>query len=236
MNKPNLIIMPSGPGSVFEKWGDYSQHNFDLAILQWNSGDRLANSEHAKYYEQGAGQKFHLIDRFNEKYDLSDYEYIALIDDDCITTPEEYAAMFDYCKANNFDIAQPALTPESYVAHASTNQIIGAAHHITDTVEIMCPIISQRCWPEAAALFGMLPDGTGHELEVYWRIIFESANGTTKYGGKVAVIDKHPVFHSRPITKPEDWAAKGFVPGTDSRWIQAAGYAGWSFRTIEVVA
>lgn len=227
--------MPSGPNSVFETWGDYSNHNFDLAVLQWNDGDPLPNSEHAKYIQRGAGQKFHLINRFNEENDLSMYEYIACIDDDCIASADTYAKMFDYCKEHDFDVAQPALTAESYIAHIPTTQITSASHHTTDTVEIMCPVFSQRCWPEASALFGMLPDGTGHELEVYWRIIFESDDGTTKYGGKVGIIDKTPVFHSRPITDPNGWIKRGFVPGTDSRWIQAAGYSGWSFRTIEVV-
>jgi hypothetical protein len=234
--KPNLLIMCAGPGAVFENWGDYSNENFDLAVLQWNAGDRLPNTEHAAYYEQGAGQKFHNIDRFNEKYDLSAYEYIGVVDDDCITTAEEYSKMFEFCKQHGMDIAQPALTHNSYIAHEPTRQIPDAVWHSTDTVEIMCPIFSQRCWPEAAALFGMLPDGTGHELEVYWRIVFESNNGTTKYGGRVGVIDQHPVFHSRPITTPEDFIRKGMEPGKDSRWIQAAGYAGWSFRTIEVFA
>jgi hypothetical protein len=233
--KPNLLIICAGPGSVHEQWDDYDQYNFDLAILQWNAGERLPNTDKVTYYEQISGNKFHLIDKFANMHDLSNYEYIWILDDDCITVPELVAATFDYCRDNDLDVAQPALTPESYIAHEPTRLIAEARHHITDTVEIMCPIFSQRCWPEASALFGMLPDGTGHEFEVYWRIIFESDQGTTKYGGKVAVIDSYPVFHSRPITTPDDFIRKGMEPGKDSRWIQAAGYAGWSFRTIEIV-
>jgi hypothetical protein len=233
--KPNLLIICAGPGSVHEQWVDYDQYNFDLAILQWNKGDRLPNTEQAAYYEQMSGQKWHLIDKFNEKYDLSGYEYICCLDDDCITVPELIDATFTFCKENNLDIAQPALGDGSYWYHPPTVMIQDAKMHITDTVEIMCPIFSQRCWPEANALSGLLPDGTGHELEVYWRIIFQSDNGTTKYGGKVAVIDQYPVIHSRPVTTPEMFIAKGMEPGKDSRWIQAAGYSGWSFKTIEVI-
>lgn len=233
--KKNLLIMPAGPGAVFEDWVDYNQYNFDLAVLQWNDGPALPNVEQAVYHERGAGQKWHLIARFAEKYDLSGYDYIACFDDDCITVPELVAATFDFCRDNNLDVAQPALTLDSYIAHTSTTIIDNATMHITDTVEIMCPIFSQRCWPEANALSGMLPDGTGHELEVYWRIIFDSSTGTTKYGGRVAVIDCLPVKHSKPITTPEGFLRKGMEPGKDSRWIQSAGYSGWSFKTIEVI-
>ena len=226
--------MPSGPGAVFESWTDYDQYNFDLAILQWDTSD-LSNTEKAVYHEKGPGQKWHQIDRFNEKYDLSGYEYVACFDDDCHATPATIASMFDFCRDNNLDVAQPALTKNSYIAHIPTVQIDGACMHITDTVEIMCPIFSQRCWPEANALSGLLPDGTGHELEVYWRIIFESDTGTTKYGGRVAVIDQYPVCHTRPVTTPAQFAAKGMEPGKDSRWIQSAGYSGWSFKTIEII-
>lgn len=232
--KPNLLIICAGPGSVHEAWKDYDQYNFDLAVLQWNSGERLPNTDSAAYYEQISGYKFHLIDKFVSMHDVSAYEYIWILDDDCITTPELVADTFDYCRDNGFDVAQPALDPDSYVAHEPTKLIEGARHHITDTVEIMCPIFSQRCWPEASALFGMLPDGTGYELEVYWRIVFDSGEGATKYGGFVGVIDQYPIFHSRPITTPEMVAARGMEPGRDSRWIQAAGYSGWSFRTLSV--
>jgi hypothetical protein len=235
MTKNNLLIVCAGPGAVYERWDNYDQHNFDLAVLQWNTGPRLPNTSGAAYYENDPGNKFHMIAKFADKHDLSSYDYIWLLDDDCITTAEDVAETFDYCKQHGFDVAQPALTHESYIAHEPTKQVIGAQHHITDTVEIMCPIFSQRCWPEASALFDMLPDGTGPELEVYWRIIFESDTGTTKYGGKVAVIDTLPVLHSRPITTPDQWIARGMVPGRDSLWLQAAGYRGWSFRTIEVV-
>ena len=233
--KPNLLIICAGPGSVHEQWDDYDQYNFDLAILQWNTGDRLPNTERATYYEQISGHKFHNIAKFMNMHDSTGYEYVQILDDDCITTPELIAATFDYCRDNGFDIAQPALTHESYIAHEPTKLIPDARHHITDTVEIMCPIFSQRCWPEAAALFEMLPDGTGPELEVYWRIVFESDRGTTKYGGKVGVIDQYPVYHGRPVTTPDMWAARGMIPGRDSLWLQSIGYRGWSFKTIEIV-
>lgn len=233
--KPYLLVVPAGPGAMFEKWEDYSKYNFDLAVLQWNDGPRLPNTENAKFYENDRGQKFHMIAKFNEKYDLSDYEYIWLMDDDCITTAENIEKTFYFCKENNIDIAQPSLTPNSYYYWEPTKQILGAKMHKTNTVEIMCPMFSQRCWPEASALFDMLPLGSGMELEVFWRITFQTDHGTTKYGGLVAVIDQLPVYHSKPVTTPEQWAIRGVDPGDDARWLHSAGYRGMTFETIEVV-
>jgi hypothetical protein len=232
--KKNLIIMPAGPTALFQDWEDYSKYNFDLAIVNWSDVE-LKNTEHAKYLENIKGQKWKITDAFAKKYDLSQYEYIWQLDDDCLTHPATIDATFDFCKEHNLDLAQPALTPDSYRVHPPTFLIPGAKMHITNTVEIMCPIFSQRAWPVCSEHFGKMPAGIGYGMEGYWSDVLRSDSGTTKFGGRVAVIDIYPIKHTRFVQGPEEWARKGIDPNDDGRYFANLGY-GWSFKTIEVVS
>ena len=152
-----------------------------------------------------------------------------------MTHPETIEATFSLCKEYNLDLAQPALTPDSSRTHPSTFLIPGAKLHYTNTVEIMCPIFSQRAWPECSAHFGTMPVGIGYGMEGYWSDILESATSTTKFGGRVAVIDVYPVKHVKTVTGPAEYARMGIDPNDDGRYFQQLGF-GWSFNTIEVVA
>jgi hypothetical protein len=231
--KTNLLIIPAGPNALFQQWGDYSNCNFDLVVLNWTSAP-LTNLEHAAYVETTPGQKWKIVADFAGKQDLSQYEYIWILDDDCLTTPEGVEATFNFCKEHNLDMAQPALTPDSFRTHPSTFLIPGAKMHITDTVEIMCPIFSQRAWPECSEHFGKMPAGVGYGLEGYWAGVLDSKSGTTKFGGRVAVIDLYPVRHVKTVTGPAEYARMGIDPNDDGRYFQQLGF-GWSFNTIEVV-
>ena len=231
--KKNLVIIPSGNFAQFEQWSDLSQYNFDLGIIVW-SDNKLKNIENAKYIEYLQGQKWHIISKFAEKNPVDSYEYIWILDDDCQVDPATIDKIFEFCKENNLDLAQPALTANSFASHQPTFQIPGAKMHITDTVEIMCPIFSQRVWQDCSRHFGKMPVGIGYGMEGYWRTVLESANGTTRYGGLVAVIDSYPVHHSKSVTNAHDYAQKNIDPNQDGFYFQHLGYL-WKFNTLNIV-
>ena len=226
--------MPAGPNASFQQWSNYNQHNFDLAVLQWTE-DELLNTEDLTYFEEGPAQKWHLIGAFANKFDLSGYEYIWCLDDDCITTPENIAQTFDFCKQHNLDLAQPGLAPGSYNSHAPTLQIQDSIMHITDTVEIMCPIFSQKAWSACNDCNLDLPWGIGYGLEGYWQGVLECSAGITKFGGRVAVIDQLPVQHIKPVTQAHEYAAMGMDPNDDGMYFANKGFGNWTFRTLEVI-
>jgi hypothetical protein len=231
--KKNLLIIPASAGALFQEWSDYSGFNFDVGIINW-TGAQLRNTEHATYVENIPGQKWKIVAEFVHRHNVSQYEYIWILDDDCLTTPEGVEATFNFCKEHNLDMAQPALTPDSFKTHPSTFLIPGAKMHITDTVEIMCPIFSQRAWPVCSEHFGKMPAGVGYGLEGYWVDVLESNSGTTKFGGRVAVIDLYPVKHTKTVTGPAQYHAMGINPDDDGRYFANLGY-GWSFKTLEVI-
>jgi hypothetical protein len=236
--KTDLVIIPSGKSALFQDWEDYSNFNFDVAILNW-SGEELRNTKHATYIQNFPGHKWHLIYKFASEHDLSNYRYIMCLDDDVVTSPQLLEATFDFCQENNIDIGQPALLPTPHPwGHPPTGCIERAKMHITNWAEIMCPIFSQRCWPEAIALCGQMPLGIGYGLETYWEDTFSTQKGTTKFGGIVAVIDQLPVIHSRPFKTMQDWASLGIDPGDDGRWFSSQGFGlgpNRGFKTINII-
>jgi hypothetical protein len=231
--KSNLVIIPAGPTALFQQWTDYSNYNFDLAIINW-SGNKLENIEKAVYYEEMPGQKWKLMYEFDKKHDLSQYEYIWCLDDDCATVPDLIQSTFDFCVENDLDLAQPALESSSYYSHIPTLMIPNAKMHIVNTVEIMCPIFRQRVWKECIEPIANMPLGIGYGFEGYWQGVLKSKNGITKYGGKVAVIDRYPVLHTQPVTQLFQFKNKGLDPDLDGRYFYNLGYP-WSFDTIEVI-
>jgi hypothetical protein len=231
--KKNLLIIPAGAGALFQDWNDYFGFNFDVGIINW-TGSQLRNTEHATYVENIPGQKWKIVAEFARRHDVSQYEYIWILDDDCLTTPEGVEATFNFCKEHNLDMAQPALTPDSFRTHPSTFLIPGAKMHITDTVEIMCPIFSKAAWPVCSEHFGKMPAGVGYGLEGYWAGVLDSKSGTTKFGGRVAVIDLYPVKHTKNVTGPAQYHAMGINPDDDGHYFANLGH-GWTFNTIEVI-
>jgi hypothetical protein len=231
--KRDLLIITCGPNALFQDWGSYKDYNFDVALIRWGNHE-LKNIDDAAHRIDITGHKWQIISKFNDYCNLSDYEYIYCLDDDCVTNWDLVQATFDFCRDNNLDLAQPALAPGSYASHAFTHMIEGAKMHIMNTVEIMCPIFKQCVWAECIKPAKDMPVGIGYGYEGYWAKVLESQTGTTKYGGQVAVIDCLPVLHSKPVTQMHEWHARGLDPAVDGKWFDAQGYA-WSFDQIEII-
>jgi hypothetical protein len=231
--KKDLLILTCGPDALFQEWGGYKDFDFDVALIRW--GDHvLTNTADAAYQVDIVGHKWKIISEFNDTHDLSGYEYIYCLDDDCVTSWDLVQATFDFCRENNLDLAQPAMAPGSYTSHPFTHMVDGAKMHIMNTVEIMCPIFRQCVWAECISPAKDMPIGIGYGYEGYWAKTLESQVGTTKYGGQVAVIDCLPVLHSKPVTQMHEWRARGLDPAVDGIWFADQGYA-WSFDTIETI-
>lgn len=231
--KENLVIIPAGPDALFQDWPDYTTFNFDLALVLWTPCN-LKNAENAKFYDIIPDHKWKLIFHFASKYDLSNYEYIFVLDDDILTSPEVIDLIFRFCKEYNLDLAQPAMSLDSYHAGSSSTLIPGAKMHITNSVEIMCPIFSKRAWPICISHADKMPIGVGFGLEGFWTKELESQGGITKFGGLVAVIDQYPVKHTRPTANAETYKQRGYDPREDWVYFENLGYPLY-LETIKVI-
>lgn len=122
---------------------------------------------------------------------LNGYDYYWLVDDDIETDAECIEALFAYVRRHGFQLAQPALTWDSYFSHRLTLACPGFLHRHTNLVEIMAPIVSAKLLTKLLPFFRDTRSGFG--LDWCWQtLVPEPAR-------QIAIIDCLPVRHGRPL-------------------------------------
>jgi hypothetical protein len=205
MNK-NLILICAGKDALHQRWEQlHLDHGFDLALLVYDGtvyDD--PNSNAAKWNLHCAGMKFENIHRFLTEQDWSQYDSIGMIDDDVLTTPADIQAVFAMGRHHQFDLWSPAMGEGSYISHRATAQQPDYDFRISNVVEIMCPFWTRRALEACLPDFVDAPNKQGYGLEYSWEALLESHNGRTKFGGWVAIVDKYPMVHTKPVTQCPD--------------------------------
>jgi hypothetical protein len=203
MPKSNLVIITCGSNSLHQFWekNHKTDSNFDLALLIYdNSTYNDINSKEAKFIQVEQGIKFKLFNTFlkTNPQILDEYEYFLLFDDDLLCTIDDLSEFFDIIKKHNFDLAQPSLTQDSYYSHIPTLNHNNSYYRLTNYVEIMCPAFSRRFLKDIKSIFDEIEVGVGYGLEQYWYEVLDNYKGISKYLGKVGIIDKIAVKHTKP--------------------------------------
>lgn len=205
--KNNLLIICCGKDSLHQQWKtNHQTQNFDLCLIIYDrSIYEDENTKSAKFVFYNNGFKFENIAKCITKEIYRLYDFVGIIDDDILTTPEDINNIFAMGKNQNFDLFQPAYTHDGHPSHADfLVQDCNYDYRIFNTVEIMCPFFSQRAYNVICNEFDTSPYKMGYGLEYAFEKLLSSQSGQTIYGGLVAVIDKIPVKHCRPITpRPE---------------------------------
>jgi hypothetical protein len=211
--KKDLLIITCGIDPKFQYSGRYDQQEYDVAIIDC-VGQELTNTASAAYFEKIPGNKWNAIQVFAARHDVTSYGYIYCLDGEVVTTWEKIAGVFNVCRTSNLDLAQPALTPDSTYNFETTVATPGVTLHKTNTVDSLCPVFSKQVWADCTAPLADLPIGTGNGFGGYWADVLDSATGTTKFGGGVAVLDCLPVTY---------YGAKAEAD-LDSKWFADQGY------------
>ena len=117
------------------------------------------------------------------------FDYIMLWDDDLDIHDFDVDIFLDICKAFKLEIAQPALSYNSYCSHQITlkHPDPNVSIRITDFVEIMCPVFTKEAWLK---FYPYLQDN--HEQGWGYDYMF-------KYIGKCGIIDSQAIQHTRKI-------------------------------------
>ena len=119
------------------------------------------------------------------------YEHIWLPDDDIRISWSGIARMFDICARFGLALAQPALTPESFVAHPLTRRRAGSFLRFVRFVEGMAPVFSRDALRVAVSTFDGA--GVGWGLDHVWpKLLGEPDDG-------LAIIDHVAMTHTRPV-------------------------------------
>jgi hypothetical protein len=212
--KPFLALFRAGKSSLHpHAVARLAAQNFDYA-LSWFADEPPA-AEGAVFVHLQKGAKWPgLYETIRAHWDvISQYRYVWLPDDDLLCVPEDVSRMFSICDDLALDLAQPALTPDSYFSHVITMQHAAYQLRFTNFVEIMAPVLSVDL---LARVFHTLKDTiSGYGLDGVWPRFSQL--------GKVAIIDDTPVRHTRPVGGPNYAFSKqaGLHP-VQEEWLSAA--------------
>lgn len=216
MTKPFLALFRAGPGSLHPHAVErLDEQNFDYAVSWF--GDQPPSDPKAVFVHMQKGAKWPGLEQTLQAHwdTIQQYRYIWLPDDDLLCVPEQVSRMFAICDDLQLDLAQPALTPDSYFTHVITLQHSAFQVRFTNFVEIMAPVFSTdmlaRIYPTLAG------NVSGYGLDAVWPHLSKL--------GKVAIIDDTPVKHTRPIGGP-NYAhnKKSGVSLAQDYWLASATY------------
>ncbi len=191
--KKHLAIFRCGANSLHRSaLGDPAQRSFDYALSWFGDGEPEANGALFVHHQKGAKWPGLYETMLAHWATVSQYEYVWLPDDDLLCKPEDVDRMFRMCETLGLELAQPALTVDSYFAHIITLQHSAFMLRFTDFVEVMAPVFSRSM---LARIMPTLDDVvSGYGLDQLWPRMSRM--------GKVAVIDETPVKHTRPLGGP----------------------------------
>lgn len=188
-----LVVLRCGDTSLHPEWVN-EKSQFDV-VLSYYGDNNPYDLTHIRYVHTFKGSKWQgLYDFFLNHQDIwQDYDYIWLPDDDLSSTAENLNAFFTCMDRYGFDLAQPALTHQSYYSHIFLLQVPCFIYRENNFVEIMAPCFSKqaflRCWESFSE------NKSGWGLEYLWRELLTKENNKVKIG----IIDKTPIFHTRPV-------------------------------------
>jgi hypothetical protein len=214
--KPYLALFRGGPSSLHPHAVErLSAQSFDYA-LSW-FGDEAPDAPGAAFVHMQKGAKWPGLEQtlIAHRDAISQYRYVWLPDDDLLCVPEKVSLMFSMCDELQLDLAQPALTLDSYFTHTITMQHQAFQLRFTNFVEIMAPILSapmlERIFPTLAGNI------SGYGLDGLWPHY-------TKLGN-IAIIDDTPVKHTRPVGGPNYlFSQKAGIPPVHEDWLVSATY------------
>ncbi|MFY9514326.1 MAG: DUF707 domain-containing protein [Rubrivivax sp.] len=217
--KPYLALIRAGKSSLHPyAVARLAEQNFDYA-LSWFADEHPADigmADGAAFVHMQKGAKWPgleqtLIQHWDQ---IQKYRYIWLPDDDLLAEPEQVSRMFTICDELQLDLAQPALTRDSYFSHLISMQHTEFQLRFTNFVEIMAPILSTDMLGRVFhTLKGQV---SGYGLDGLWPRFSQL--------GKVAIIDDTPVKHTRPVGGPNYQHSKdaGLSPAHED-WLVSAG-------------
>lgn len=187
----NLVVLRAGATSLHSAWytpdrqfdivvdahGPHPEQYRDTCDLLFSGlGDTGCLAQHSLFEENP-----HL---------LRDYDAFWFPDDDIEASTAQVNALFQLHAEAGFDLAQPALSVDSYFTCSFTVQHQAISVRETNFVESMVPLFTQEAL--AVCLPTLAQTRSGWGLEVAWQSLLQTI------GCRTAIYDCLPVRHTRP--------------------------------------
>jgi hypothetical protein len=187
-----LVIVRAGDSSLHPLWIADAHPEWDLAVSYFGDDDEKSFNEaaFAHRFKGGKWDGLHAFFVANPNV-LARYQYFWLPDDDIRADATTITALFRAMEKYRLELAQPALTIDSYFQTPITLANRLFALRYTTMVEIMVPVLDRKLL--AAMLPHFAETRTGFGLDYFWHRL------TSDPQRKAAILDEITVTHTRPI-------------------------------------
>ena len=185
-----LIVVRAGRSSLHQSWSHLCHKIADVAVSVYDDTDW--SGPDVNYLHYACGGKFKGIkDFFNENPQLIDaYDYVWAFEDDLLLPYDSLLTTQSMLAQFGFQLAAPALSPESFFSWAISVRNERMLFRATDFVEIMAPIMSRDFLRMALPYFDENHSGWGYEW--LWRKFLDDRQTFA------AILDAAPIVHTRP--------------------------------------
>jgi hypothetical protein len=146
----------------------------------------------------GKGLKFNLLNRLILGKDMSEFDWIVVVDDDIMFEYGSLAAFLALAQRAGIAIAQPAHTFKSFSSHPITTCRLMAIARLTTFVEIGPVFAVNRTWHSRILPFPE-DNGMGWGLDLEW-------SDLQTEGARLGIIDWVALRHLHPVAHNYDSA------------------------------
>jgi hypothetical protein len=144
----------------------------------------------------GPGLKFKLLNRLFRDKNISEFDWVVVVDDDIVLEHGSLAAFLALAERAGMAIAQPAHTFSSFSSHPITVCRISAIARLTTFVEIGPVFAVNRTWYDRVFPFPE-DNGMGWGLDVEWSDLQTD-------GARLGIVDWVLLRHLHPVSQNYD--------------------------------
>lgn len=188
----NLVVVRAGRNSLHPRWlaGAHAR-SFDLIVSVYDPEAAFEHGPDTPVVRRPGGKWDGLHAVLAREGALDGYDYVLLPDDDLDMRAADIEAIFAAMRRHDLDVAQPALSWDSYFSHFSVLACPGFTLRYVNFVEIMAPCLRRDVLEKILPDFAYTQSGFG--LDYVWCRLSDDPRR------RAAILDCIPVRHTRPV-------------------------------------
>jgi hypothetical protein len=216
VKRQNLVIVRAGDNSLHREWlKGKGERNWDIVVNYYGDDPEIYREWDVERIDSKGPKWPSLYELISSTANLiAGRSYIWLPDDDLLASKQDINRLFEICAEHKLEVAQPALTWDSYYSHLITLRNCRTTIRFTNFVEIMAPCFFTKMLVKSLPEFRKSLSGWGMD-SIWARLADNPVNG-------IAIIDAITVRHTRPVGGPSYniLREKGVSPWDEHRAIR----------------
>lgn len=176
-------------GAAHRLIDDGGERLFDIALNRYAKPTDSKETP-CEYLIAGGLNKYKAAYQFMDGNVLSGYKGFIFLDDDLEISYTELGGFLTFCFKNNFSMAQPSLTIDSYFSHEYLLQKAISSWRRVEMIEVMCPYFSKNALKAAIHTFDLSYSTWG--LDYLWPRLGDA---------KPVVVDAFKIKHTKQVSR-----------------------------------